>query len=623
MRKNFAKVKLPDFLTDNKKKIFLSIVTLTAISLLFAAICYKYLCVGLWDYDFWWHIASGRLIVNEGHLPDADHFSFTSAIEGYNNPHPLWENFVLRQYWISQVLFYVIFNNTGPGGIVILRSLLLVVTIFIVFWHIYRVNRRLPFAFIFSFLLFTISIRFIGERPVLFSIMFTALSLSILENYRSKIDRKIFILPFVMLLWSNMHGGFIIGIVIISAYMLGEGIKAFFRKSSLSKKELALFYASTSIALIASYLNPTGWDAFQIAFSSKYNIFWAGVQEWQSPISLYLNKVRPLEFSYVILGLLCPLLLIIKNRRLDIAHFILISCFFYGALTAERYVIYYAIVVIMISGREFNAMADDLLYKRMGRKSFESIYYYIVILSACSVLLFAIGVFASGKIKLEVEKNFSVPEGAVNFIDNNQLEGNIFNEYRYGGYLIWRFPGKKRVFIDGRSLHEKFVTEYKIISGAREYVEKSQITTNKAPAWDLLLDRYKTDLILMSTFDLSYEVPGLIFKLLSNDKWVPVYCDNISIVFIRNIEQNKAVIKKFRLPKEDIYETLVGVCLNFAIRHKSNPRIYMSLGESFYGLGRTDDAIKAYQLALQKMPGNRRINDRILQFKETVKGNQK
>ena len=146
--------------------------------ILISAFVLSFLTVPLWDYDFWWHIATGRYIVETGSLPEKDLFSYTSTLAENKNVFPVWENFILKQYWLSQIIFYLIYDYTGPKGIIILRTVLLVLTLLIVFWRLQRWSVSFPVSFIFVFTLFTLLTRSTGERPVLFTIFLLPLPFS-------------------------------------------------------------------------------------------------------------------------------------------------------------------------------------------------------------------------------------------------------------------------------------------------------------------------------------------------------------------------------------------------------------------------------------------------------------
>ena len=161
-------------------------VKLIAIIILIASFHITLLSWPLWDYDFWWHIATGRYIVETGTIPAHDPFSYTSALTENKNIFPVWENFILKQYWLSQVIFYLIYDYAGAKGIIIMRTALLLSTLILVFWKLQKYSVSFPVSFIFSFLLFMALSRSTGERPVLFTIFFTALTFFILDDFKLK-----------------------------------------------------------------------------------------------------------------------------------------------------------------------------------------------------------------------------------------------------------------------------------------------------------------------------------------------------------------------------------------------------------------------------------------------------
>jgi hypothetical protein len=292
--------------------------------LLSFAFFFSFLQMDLWDYDFWWHIASGRYIVAEGHLPAPDPFSFTTAMEENKNPYLERENFILKQYWIAQILFYLLFKYSGAPGVIFMRSLLLLIAVLFVLWRFQRSRVSFYISYPLICLLFFMVTKSLGERPVLFSIVFTSAVLFLLEDFRERRTKVLFLIVPIMLFWANMHGGFIIGVIIISVFMFDETLNIFRAKSSLTRQEKRIFFGAVSLALLCSFVNPSGWNAFIIGFSSKYNIFLEGIQEYESPITAYAEKIRAFDFPLFTAVFLSALVLILRNRKINLAHVILL-----------------------------------------------------------------------------------------------------------------------------------------------------------------------------------------------------------------------------------------------------------------------------------------------------------
>ncbi len=568
-------------------------------------------------------MSTGRYIVTEMQLPEKDPFSFTSAMEENNNLFPERENFILKQYWLSQVIFYLLYDYAGPKGIILLRSFLYIMTIVFVLWRLQRWSVSLPVSFVSVFSLYMLMIsRLTGERPVLFTILFTAVLFFILEDFKDKKDKRIFLLPPLMLFWSNLHGGFIIGVVIVMVFMLGEGLKIIFRRSVYTRREIMLFYTATVAALGFSFINPTGWDAFAIALSSKYKPFIAGIQEYDSPFVVYRERFSSLNYWNVALAVLFPVILIIRNRRLDFTHIILLSALLIMTVSAMRFEDYYGIIAVMIIGREVDVWLKDLFRTRFSEQRYAKLLNWLTIASLFSLIFFIVGTtFKSPGFALA--RDYSVPEKAVDFIEKNRLKGNMFNDFGFGGYLTWRlYPGEK-TFIDTRALNYTVMTEFGWIVRAVDSIHRTEPSPTRGSLWERLLDHYNINFVFLNPHDVHGNVLPIIFKLSDSDKWVPVYCNPISIVFVRNIEQNRHVIERFRLSKEVIYNYLIYQSAKLALLKKVNPRPLMSLGETFYKIGRLDEAIEAYRYALKRMPESLVIKGRLTQIESELKMKEK
>src|SRR4030043_2282171 len=108
--------------------------------ILISSFFYVFISAKLFDSDFWWHISTGRYIVETGSIPDKDPFSYTSNLQENKNLLPERENFILKQYWLSQVLFYLIYDYTGSKGIIILRALILIIVLLLVLLRLKKRN---------------------------------------------------------------------------------------------------------------------------------------------------------------------------------------------------------------------------------------------------------------------------------------------------------------------------------------------------------------------------------------------------------------------------------------------------------------------------------------------------
>lgn len=582
-------------MTDKTLKISIAI----AFFFLFISALYLYLLNPLWDYDFWWHIATGKYIVTEGHLPNIDPFSYTSTLEVNKNIFPERERFFLTQYWLAQVIFYLIFSAFGAGGMVLTRSILLLLIGLIACWRMMRDGVKPYITFIFSFLLLKVSLGSIGERPVLFSMLFTALVIFFLEEFRQKKSKIILLLIPVMLTWANMHGAYVLGVIIISAYMVSEAVSTGLRKSDLEKNKRIWFFGTTVIAILITYLNPNGWAAFPMSLSPKYEIFQKGIQEYESIFTAYTDKVRPLDFAFLSLAILFPIILILRNRKLNLAHFIVLAGFFFMSMKAIRFNTFYAITAVMMFGRESNSLIDSLIEKKISTEASSRLKTVLVAAMVVSSLLFFAGVIKSGKPSFDTTSRTSVPERAVDFIEKNKLPGNMFNDYGYGGYIAWRLYPKK-TFIDTRTLNITVMNEYGWVAEAVQKVEGIRTRNEQTQLWEAILRHYRINYVFMPLVDIYGMVFPIILELSDRPEWVPIYLDKSNIIFIKNTSENNDIIAKFRIEDTIVYNVLIAKLASANIADNVNPRYLISLGNIFTRLGRYEEALKAFRYAVQR-----------------------
>ena len=191
------------------------------------------------DPDFPFHLKTGEYIYQHKEIPVDDPFSFYG--EGVFTDR---EKFTLSQYWIAQIIFYKLYSLLGPTGIILLRAIIFSAFIFLL-WVVLR-KRGFYSSLIIAFLMTIMLQSSKVDRPQFFSFLFMVILILLLERFRKSPHSKIslFFIPPLMLLWANMHAGFVFGIAVISIYALSEGLKLVINKSGfgcpLEKKQALL-----------------------------------------------------------------------------------------------------------------------------------------------------------------------------------------------------------------------------------------------------------------------------------------------------------------------------------------------------------------------------------------------
>ena len=158
------------------------------------------------DIDLWWNLKTGEYIVRNLDVPCTDIFSY--ALEDMP-----W----IDHEWFSQVLFYLIFSRFGWLGLNILKALIISVCFLILIFLSASGRKKIACAVLFTLL----SVLAFGYRSVLrpeiFSYLLFCAFLYILEK-----DKRLYMLPFLQIIWSNLHGYFILGPTLVFLYFAGR-----------------------------------------------------------------------------------------------------------------------------------------------------------------------------------------------------------------------------------------------------------------------------------------------------------------------------------------------------------------------------------------------------------------
>lgn len=579
-----------------------------SIFILLIAFGFIFLSQTVWDYDFWWHIANGRYIVETGSVPTTDPFSFTSQMAENSNLYAAREKFILTQYWLAQVLMYLLYQNAGPAGIVILRAILLLGAIYVIYRAL-KDRGAMPYITYLSLFLAACNLfHFFGDRPVLFTISLSMACFVMVDDYVRKRSTAFYFLPPLMLVWANLHGGFILGVAVILVFMVTEGVKLLLSRSGFSNREKMIFFMVLFFAIGASGINPNGFFAFEIAFSDEYAPFYVGIQEYQSPFFLYKNKFAPPDYGYLAALLLFPVILILRNRKFNPAHLIILILLAAQSLSAIRFTVYYGMIASLVLGNELDLWLKEHHEKFVINRTRLNIAFSIVML--VSSVLYLSGVASLHVFKMR-ESRWTVPKEAADFIETNHIKGNMLNDMASGGYLAWRLYPKIKTFIDTRALNYTVMREYSWIGTTTESIYNRSLPPGKTPLWKRLLEHYKINLVVFSPLDIYGNTLPLIVKLLDDDDWVPVSARVMAIVFVKNVPENKHIIEKFRKTDDEVYNTMILRASFTAQVHKVNPHYMESLGDMFLKMGREDDAIKAYEYALKRAPDNPRVREKL------------
>jgi hypothetical protein len=454
------------------------------------------------DADFWFYLKIGQNILNTGTIPRAEQFSFTFPGIPY-----------VAHGWLSGVLLYLGYVRLGTNALIVIFALLTTLA----FWIAFKRANSHPFISGFATLIGVWTVLpNIGVRARVFTILFASVYLFVLGRFATNGGRTIWLLVPLMVLWANLHGGFLIGLALIGLTAVGvllDGWAAEEKSQETWSRVWTLLIVLVACAA-AALVNPYGFGIYRLPFKVVSSpVFQNLIVDWLSP-DFHIPTTRPL----MILILMTIAAIALSPKRIKPSELLLFLATLYATLKTQRNAVVLALVAVPIFANYFQNWIDSTSFgKRLGRNPTPSLTRLSVLVSV--VLLLPLVAFAV-KLRSIVfappeQQSLKVPVKAVEYLKEHQVTGNTFTAPNvWGGYLIWALPANP-VYIDGRDVYpEEFVKEFvDIITGRVD--------------WRTPFDKRGVQIVLVE--------PGTMLsrQLEEAGPWEKIYQDDMSVVFKR------------------------------------------------------------------------------------------
>lgn len=499
------------------------------------------------DSDFFWHLKTGEWIWQNKTLPSEDPFAYTTP-----QTHSSREHFFLTSYWLSQVLYYLVYFAGGMHTIVLLRFIVVGILIYVMTRR--REGDALLYLAIFLIFITLILELYPIDRPQVFSFLFFAILLYLLEkiknNTKIKAEVKIngiknfnlnlFFLPLLMLIWANIHGGYILGQASIMLYVMMEGIKFIHPALKPIKREAYKGLLISGVCgIVFSFINPSIYQAW---------IEVINISEITPYVTEYLSTSQAFrmfhDYSIILYWFVLFLTvggLVINIKRTDITEITLLSGIGVLSFMQGRYIAFFMIAALPVVGRFFSE-------RRLVKFS----RIVMIVISLFTAIFFTWNEQINFKnLTLGRWVNSRIfPVAAADFIVANGIKGNMYNYYNWGGYLMWRLAPERKVFVDGRVLYKQVVAQSIFIDNA--YAKN----IGGIPMWKAILEAYGVNYIIIPFSQPNGEIVPLTDALLKDSDWVPIFFQLNSMIFIKNIPENYDAIRKNTIPKDYFIKNL-------------------------------------------------------------------
>jgi hypothetical protein len=482
------------------------------------------------DYDLFLHLKTGAVVLETGHVPHVDDYSALARGRPF-----------IAHEWLSGVLFRVIERGFGKNGFTALTCLAALVGLLIAsaLYGAARLQGASPvFAVPMLALAMVLAAARLVVRPHIFSYLMTAVFLLLLSARRA--GRRIPLGLFVPLqvLWANLHGGFLLGPLIVGLAAAGEALDARLgllvpgagvagQPSATRLKEARRLALAAAALVAACLLNPYGVRLLLFPIQLAGSGFAGMIYEWRPPFGSafagsYMARYYLLWIALGTGALASGLVLARRRRAAPPAGsfgLLLFGVFLAMSLRMNRAVTDFALVTFPSLAGTVTWLAGDRVV-RVAR-----IPTLLVTALATIGLAGWFGLhgypFRPGSRRpfgFGIVGN--IPVLAADYLEANRVGGNLFNSYGVGPYLIYRLYPTVRVAMDSRNdvYGEELFLEY-------------QRALRDPSALDRMLRRLEATAVVLDWVGGKNLATARLLRQVG--PWVPVYFDDAAIIYMR------------------------------------------------------------------------------------------
>ncbi len=449
------------------------------------------------DPDTWWHMKYGDMILHTGHWPRVDTWSFTV----HGMPRVAYE-------WGGEVLTALAYRLGGLRGMDLLLYALTSVILLQIYYFAWLRCRNSKAAFAAAVLTLPIAGVCFTLRPQLLGYILLLMVLIFLERFRQGELKSLWVVPLVFLVWVNTHGSFTLGFMVLGIYWLcglvdfsSGGLYAV-RWRPEQRLHLELI-GLLSVAVLPLTPYGTRLAAVPVEVATSLPLNFADISEWQ-PLNAGMWEAKlllALLFAFIV----AQIAFRFRYRLEELALFVLVT---YLAFLHFRFAILYAII--------FSPLVASIL-ARWAPPYDPAIDKYVLNAILMFIALGAFGWYFPSRAALHKQVAQEYPVQAVRYLQRHPIPGHMFNEYFFGGYLVWTLAPQHHVFIDGRG------DIYEMAGVFSAYMDVIDIKPDALA----VLQSYQINSCLIN------KNAALATLLAASPHWKRIYKDELAVIYVR------------------------------------------------------------------------------------------
>jgi tetratricopeptide (TPR) repeat protein len=482
------------------------------------------------------HLTNGKIIWETKNIAETNFYSYTEPDFPFLNHH-----------WLSGVIFYFLFLLAGFNGLIIFKIILLLISFSLIF-SIAAKKGNFWLAAIASIpAIFILSER-TDIRPEIFSFFFTALFLYLLIKFSDNPKNKtIFWLIPLQILWVNLHIYFFIGPAMALGFLAEKIIRnrKNLKNNPLIKKLLIVFL----LLFAACFLNPAGWKTVFYPLNIFKN-YGYDIAENKSPFFLeHLMHNPSIPFFKLSLGLLIISFVIsLIFRDFSIFYFLAALATSIAGILIIRNFPLFALIFLPATSISLKNFSRSLVSQI---KNSRTLFWLKILSPLILIILLSWAIMYSVKNPLPQNKEKGIglafeSNNSAEFLLQKNIKGPIFNNYDIGSYLIYHLYPKEKIFVDNRP--EAYPKLF--FDGTYLPMQMDEIK------WREIENKYNFNTIFFTQEEGTWWGRNFLTNRFADTNWAIIYADSQAVIIVKNNLENKELIKKYQITKDNIAEKI-------------------------------------------------------------------
>lgn len=432
------------------------------------------------DPDFWWHLTTGNWILSHHAVPHTDLFTYTVA--GHR-----W----ITHEWLSEVVLAVLY---AIGRLPLVSIVLGAVTAAGFLLVYLAIDRRVNFVIAALALVLGVAAAnpIWGPRIQMITFALSALTYLWIKRFCEGRSNALYALPAVVLVWANLHAGFVIAYVFLGIALAVEAARWWLhRPGALTLRRLRVLSGILIACVAVAIVNPNGWDIYLYPFQTQGSAAQQRlIVEWFSP-NFQMSQIWAFEaMIFLIIGCLA------FARGIEPRQFLLLLLGLGMALHSVRNLSFFMLVGVPALADYAQQARERLPWRWPLRTPKTTTFTFIANAVMIFVLALVVAVASAPSLLQRVDGKIvarDFPIRAADFLTRHPAPGHMLNAYGWGGYLIFRLYGHapaQPVFIFG----DAALTGDQLL---QDYGNLQSLGSNQAQ----LLQRYDVNWVIFHSDD--------------------------------------------------------------------------------------------------------------------------